>query len=390
MANYISSNNNRFYAGLEASYGAAAAMGQVNRIPAVSLKTKHQRERLQRRDKTGTRTFLGLPAASRYKTSFELNTYMAAWTDPQKAPAHGALLAGALGGTPLHSNGGGIVSGASGYQLTFAVQHGLAVGQAVACGNELRFVAAIPSPTTVQLNAPFTAGVANGTAMLPTYTYTLGEELKSATIMDYWSPGTAVQRILYGAAIDQIQIDVNGDFHEFRFSGPSADMIDSASFAAGQAGLQQFPAEPDSTGFDYTIIPGHLGQAWIGSIAGQFFTLASAKVTFSNNVDLRAHEFGYLLPRAIAPGQRDVRVDFSVYAQDDAQTQALYQASRQQSPVSVMFQLGQQQGQLCGVFLKNVMAEVPEYDDSATRLIWNFKSCRAQGIGADEIAIAFA
>ena len=55
-----------------------------------------------------------------------------------------------------------------------------------------------------------------------------------------------------------------------------------------------------------------------------------------------------------------------------------------------MFQLGQQQGQLCGVFLKSVMAEVPEFDDKETRLIWNFKNSRAQGIGGDEITIAFA
>ena len=387
MSNYISSNSNRFYVGLEASYGVAAA--QVSRIPAVSLKTKHQRERLQRRDKAGTRTFLGLPAASRFRTSFELNSYMTAWTNPQKAPAHGALITAAFGGAALNFMGG-IGAGSNGSQVTFAAPHGLAVGQAVACGSEIRFVTGIPNGTTVQLNAPFTAGVSGGAAMLPSYTYTLGPQLTSATILDYWSPATAVHRILYGAAVDQIQIDVNGDFHEFRFSGPSADVVDSASFTSGQAGLQQFPAEPDSTGFDYTIIPGHLGQAWIGSIPGQFFTLTSARVSFSNNVDLRAHEFGYLLPRAIAPGQRDIRVDFSVYAQDDAQTAALYQASRQQSPVSVMFQLGQQQGQLCGVFLKSVMAEVPEYDDKETRLIWDFKSCRAQGIGDDEIAIAFA
>lgn len=389
MGNYISSNNNRFYVGLETNYGVAAGVAQLTRVPAVSLTTKHQRERLQRRDKTGTRTFLGLPAASRFQTNFELNTYMAAWTNPQQAPVHDALFTAAFGG-PVLRYAGGAAAGSNGSQVTFSTPHGLAAGQAVGCGSEIRFVTAIPNGTTVQLNAPFTGGVGAGTAVLPSYTYTLGPQLSGATIMDYWSPATAVHRILCGSAIDQIQFDVNGDFHEFRFSGPSADIVDSASFSSGQAGLQQFPAEPDSTGFDYTLIPGHLGQAWIGSIPGQFFTLASARLVFKNNIDLRAREFGYLFPKVIVPGERDVRVDFSVFAQDDSQTEALYQAARQQSPVAVMFQLGEQQGQLCGIYLKSVMAEVPQYDDSETRLLWNFKSCRAQGIGDDEIAIAFA
>jgi hypothetical protein len=389
MANYISSNNNRFYAGLETSYGVSAAAAQMTRIPAVSLKTKHQRERLQRKDKTGTRTFLGLPAASRYRTSFELQTYMAGWPDSTRPPVHGALFAAALGGDGRAFNGGA-VAGSSGTQVSFTAPHGLASGQAISCGGEIRFVTGIVNSTTAQVNAPFTAGLTASEAVHPTYTYSLGAELKSATIMDFWSPQTAVHRLLPGAAVDQLQIDINGDFHEFKFSGSAADTIDSASFTSGQAGLQQFPAEPDSTGFDYTLIPGHLGQAWIGSIPGQFFTLASAHVTLNNNVDLRAREFGYLLPKAIAPGERDVRVDFSVFAQDDAQTTALYQAARQQSPMSVMFQLGQQNGQLCGLFLKSVMAEVPEFDDKETRLIWNFKNCRAQGIGDDEIAISFA
>jgi hypothetical protein len=387
MSNYISSNNNRFYAGTEAIYGNAAA--QVTRIPAVSLKTKHQRERLQRKDKTGTRTFLGLPAASRFTTTFELNTYMSGWTNTSNPPAHDALFSAALGNGGLQFTGGSIAS-ATGTQISFAAPHGLVLGQAISCAGEIRFVTGIVNTTTVLVNAPFSAGPASGEAVQPTYTYTPGPSLPSATIMDFWSPSTATDRLLAGAAVDQLEVDINGDFHEFKFSGSAADVIDSASFTSGQAGLQQFPAEPSSTGFDYTLIPGHLGQAWIGSVPGQFFTVSSAKLTFKNNVDLRAREFGYLLPKAIVPGQRDVRVDFSVYAQDNAQTAALYQAARQQSPVSVMFQLGQQNSQLCGLFLKSVMAETPEFDDRETRLIWNFSNCRAQGTGDDEITIAFA
>ena len=388
MPSYISSNNNRFYVGIEASYGAAA-VAQLDRIPAVSLKAKHQRERLQRRDKTGTRTFLGLPSNGRFQTTFELSTYMSAWTDSTKAPAHGALLQAALGGGGLKF-GGGVLSSATGQRITLVSPHGLAAGQAVATGGEIRFVTGVVDARTVLLNAPFSAAVSAGESIDATYSYLPSAELKSATILDYWSPGSAVHRLFAGAAVDHLQIDVNGDFHEFKFGGYAADVIDSASFTTGQAALQQFPDEPESAGFDYSLVPGHLGQAWIGSVPNQIFTLSSARVSFKNNTSLRAREFGHVLPTGIVPGERDVNVEFSVYAQDDDQTKALYQAARQQSPVSVMFQLGQQGGQLCGVFLSSVMAEVPEFDDGDTRLVWNFQKCRAQGSGDDEISIAFA
>ena len=59
---YISSNNNRFYVALEQSYGNAAAIAAGNRIPAVKLTAKQQTEKVQRKDKTGSRTFAGNPA----------------------------------------------------------------------------------------------------------------------------------------------------------------------------------------------------------------------------------------------------------------------------------------------------------------------------------------
>jgi len=74
---------------------------------------------------------------------------------------------------------------------------------------------------------------------------------------------------------------------------------------------------------------------------------------------------------------------------DDDATKALYQAARQQSPISVMFQLGEVPGQMMGVYLKSVMAEVPEFDDGQNRLQWKFRPSRAQGTIDDEIAVAF-
>lgn len=386
---YISSQDNRFYVASEQSYGLVAASDAFNRIPAVKLTARQQRERTDRKDKTGSRTFVGYPLGGRRATTFELSTYVRNWSDQTREPGYGPLFQACLGRPAAIANPMAVTSAPAANRIVFAGPHGMAPGQAVVYGGEMRFIAAVVDNQTVQINAPFSVPPAAGTTTGTTATYCPGKELNSATILDCWSPTSAVQRIVHGAAMDQVEIQVNGDFHEFRFSGPACDVLDSSSFQQGQAGLSAFPQEPASTGFDYSIIPGHLGQVWLGSTPDQFFTLTSATVNIKNNVQLRDREFGSSVARGISPGTRSVTVDFSIYQQDDSQTKSLYQAARQESPVSIMFQLGQQAGQLMSVYLKGVVLDTPEFDDSEVRQQWLFKNCRAQGGVDDEVTIAF-
>ena len=141
--------------------------------------------------------------------------------------------------------------------------------------------------------------------------------------------------------------------------------------------------------FDSSIVPGNMGQAWLGSGPGRFYTIASASFQLDNALDVRAREFGSNMPRSISPGRRSVMLDFELFEQDDAATMELYQAARQQSPIEVMFQLGEQNQQLVGVYLKSLVPDVPEFDDSEHRLRWHFKESRAQGTVDDEIVVAF-
>jgi len=386
---YILSNDNRFYVALEQSYGTAAAISASNRIPAVKLTAKQQMEKVQRADKTGSRTFAGNPSGLRPQTSFGLKTYMANWANPSALPPHGPLFQACLGASPAQSAGGTVASTSGSSTLTFTAPHGLAPGAAVTSGGEMRFVTVIVNADTVQLNAPFSVTPATNSQTGPTAMYQPAESLSSVTLFDYWSPTTAVQRVLAGMAVDTLSIKVNGDFHEFDFNGQAQDLVDTASFQNGQFGLSAFPAEPTVAPINYSIIPGHLGQVWLGSSPSRFLTLTNADVTFSNNLALRATEYGALLPSAIAPGQRSVSINFSIFQMDDSATAALYQAARQRSPISVMMQLGQQQGELFGVYMNSVVAEVPAFDDSQTRQQWQFQSCRAQGSMDDEIYVAF-
>jgi hypothetical protein len=389
MSSYILSNANRFYTELESSYGNVGAIAAANRIPALKLTVTHQRETADRKDKTGSRTFSGQPSGGRRRTDFELRTYLTSWPKAQAGPGYGPLFQAALGAAPSRFSGGTLASTTGGGRLGFAGAHGLSVGQAVSSGGEIRFVSAIVDATTVQLNAPFAAVPGTGATLGAAVTYGLATELPSVSVFDYWSPATAVHRLLCGAAVDQMEIAINGDYHEFHFSGPAQDVLDTSSFSSGTGQLQSFPSEPALDAFDYSIVPGNMGQAWLGTSPAQFFTITNASVVLKNGLSTRAREFGSSLPRAISPGPRVVTAAFDLYGLDDDATKGLYQAARQQSPITVMFQLGELEGQVMAVHLKSVIPEVPEFDDSENRLQWRFRASQAQGTVDDEIAVAF-
>ncbi len=389
MSCYISSNNNRFYVALESTYGTVPAITDQNRIPAVKLAARQVLEQTSRRDKTGSRTFVGLPNSLRKKTAYQLNTFLTEWTDPTTQPSYGPFFQAGMGGTPLLFAGGTVASSNGSTGVTFAAPHGLIVGQAVTSGGEIRFVAGVQDTMTLFLNAPFTAGLTAGGTLGATISYPLAQSLGSVSLFDYWDPSGAVQRLLDGASVDQLRVKVNGDYQEFAFAGPARDLIDSASFTSGQGGLTAYPTEPTIVGFDYTIVPGHLGEVWMGVTPAEFMTVTQAELALDNDIELRVREFGSDYARCIAAGTRSVRLDFSLFEMVDTQTAALYQAARQRSPIAVMLQLGEQSTQLFGAYMPAMVPEVPEFDDRETRLQWRFRNGRAQGSMNDELYIAF-
>ena len=237
MSCYISSNNNRYYVALESTYGTVPAITGDNRIPAVKLAARQALEQTGRRDKTGTRTFPGLPNSIRRRTAYQINTFLTEWSNQTVPPAYGPLFQAAMGGTPLLYAGGTIATSNGSTGVTFATPHGLTVGQAVTNNGELRFVAGVEDSLTLFLNAPFSAGLAAGATLGATITYPLAESLGSVSIFDYWDPSDAVQRLLCGSAVDRMRVKVNGDYQEFAFGGPAKDLLDSASFTSGQGGL---------------------------------------------------------------------------------------------------------------------------------------------------------
>jgi hypothetical protein len=386
---YILSNANRWYCGLETSYGNIPSITGDNRIPAIKMTAKQQLEKAVRHDKTGGRTYAGTPTGGRRKTEFSLSTYLTSWNNAQTLPAYGPLFYAAMGATPL-IHAGETVASTNGMNITFSAPHGLVVNQAISWGGEIRFVTNIPDPMTVTSNAPFTMMPPAGSLLNPTVTFLPGDTLPSCSLFDYWSPSSALQRVICGAGVDDFSLEVNGDYQEFHFSGMAQDIVDSASFSNGMGQLTAFPVEPALSTFNYSIVPGNLGQIWMGLEPNRYATLTHAELRLKNDLEARANEFGSTLPRSITPGTRKVTFDFTLFEQDDQATMELYQAARQQCGIPIMLQVGQTAGQLFGAYMKSVLPEVPEVDDSQKLVQWKVTGSRAQGSNNDELVVAFA
>lgn len=386
MSTYISSNSNRFYVAKEASFATPAAISSSNRFPANKLEIHRTTERLRRPYKTGSRTYIGQDGIGRQDTAFVAKSYLTAW-DGNSQPHYGPLFEAATGGNSTVTTDHQVANSTSALVQTVA-PHQLRNGSAICRNGELRFVKNTIDVTTVQLNAPFTRPLTSGDHLTPVACYTLGSQLPSVSIYDYWDPTSAVSRLAIGAAVNRLRIGVNGDYHEFLFSGPAADVLDSRTFETGDAGLWAFPAEPARAPFSAMGVPGHLGHAWIGESENECLTLTSARVEIDNNIQVRNREFGALIPRAIAPGERTVSIEFTLLARDDQQTLNLYSAAKQGVGLPVMLQLGIQRGRLLGIYMPCVVPELPEFDDTDSRLRWTFTNNLAKGIDNDELFLA--
>ena len=389
MGTYISSNANRFYTVIEATYGQAATVTAANRFPAVRLQAHQVLVPGKRQDKTGSRTFLGVSPSSRRKTAFEVRTYLTSWSAVGE-PSYGPLFHAGLGAAPQYSSGLVVASMPNSTQIQTTVPHGLLPGAAISYMGEIRFVTGVPASQLLNVNAPFSNLAQPNASLSPVITYQLATSLPSVTLYDYWDATNSIDRIVTGAGVDTLEVTVNGDYHSFAFSGPAADLLNASTLIPGTGGLSSFPAEPALGSFDYSIVPGHLGQVWLGNPLNQYFTMTAANIAVKNNLDLRNQEFGTSYPAAIVPGPREVAATFTLMVEDDAQTTGLYAAGKQRTPVSAMLQLGQQQGQLMAIYLPNMMPELPAYNDAETRLQWSFSNNLAQGTANDELYIAFA
>jgi hypothetical protein len=303
-------------------------------------------------------------------------------------PAAGQMIQAALGGAAQQTDAKPATVSGGGLQLDFQLSHGMSEGSAVNVNGELRFVESVPSLTSVRVCAPFTK-TSGATVVFPAVAYSPAKSLPSVSLFDFWDPNVAVQRIVRGAGVDEMEIQVDGLDHRLVFRGPAAQHVDSVSFQPTTGALAAFPPEPAVQAETWAPVPGHLGQVWLGNSQTQVLTLTKALIRVKNNLQTRRFEFGSDYPLALSPGEREVDVEFEVYSTDQSVFAELYRAAQTETPIPLTIQLGDQAGAMAAIHVKTFVPQVPHFDDGETRLLWSFASSRAQGTGDDEIYFAF-
>jgi hypothetical protein len=384
MANeYVSTLSNRIFIQSENDQPGTQNFETARLAPLTALQIRNSRKQIFRRDKTGYRGEQPVIGPQRELVEFKTEGYGTGWDGGAGKPAVSVLLESGLC-APTALGSAYPVQSVSGTNVTLSQDAMLAVGMGVSFGSEIRFIVAVLGARDFTLNAPFTVEVANGNVLDGCANVQPGDSARTMALLETWSPAEAVQRVMRGAVIDELTIRVNNDFLEIAAQGYAKSLTDSAS-SGGTANtvppapLGQLPAAP---------IAGHLGQVWMNSPAARVCTLTQAEIRIDNNIEPRTEEFGCYGAKDYLLGRRTVRLDLSLYGRNDELSHELYAKARNNEPVSVMLQIGNQPGSMFAVYLPAVLLPIPVFDDSDTRLLWRFRDAVALGLQNDEVFIA--
>ena len=270
---YTLSIANRWYVAQESTYGQVPTISSNNRIPAVKLTAQQQRDKSQRKDKTGSRTFAGMPAGMRLQTTFDMTSYMRDWPDPSTLPSHGPLIEAAMGASGVLWGGNAAAAGSTATNITFATPHGLRPGQAVTAGGEIRFVAAVANTQYGGFERAFFSRARVRNSARPDGERTVSRpQLPSVTCSITGIRSTAVQRVLTGAAVDQMSMIYERGFSPVRVQRDGAG-YGRQRFVRGRTGgaSDVSGGTTQRTAFSYSPVPGNLGEVWLGRGAESVF-----------------------------------------------------------------------------------------------------------------------
>lgn len=388
MSCYINATNERLYGAAESQYGTAAPLSTADRLSFRSLKVSERVRRAERRDKTGTRTRLAPHPAVRTDNRFDLDCFFAGRNPASPTDGVTNLVEATLGGERRSFNGltASTVSG-NPQVVGFSAPHGLQAGQAIRHQGELRFVKTVNSPTAVTLSAPFSAGFQAGSSTGNSVTVWPGDKPKPVTLGNYWNPAGSLDRILAGCVVNDLGLSLNSDFHGASFRGTARQVAASTGFQSGAAGLASFPTEPAGTAAANPLVPGHVGRLFIGGVE---FYLLDLSLRLLNNADTTTREFGMDLSPCYSADLRELSIQFQLYASQDAAVTQLHTMARSRQETDLTIQLGNQAGQLVGIYIPRFVPEIPELKDADTRVVMSYPKSLAYGGANDEITFAFA
>ena len=269
----VSSNNERLYAALETAYGQVPAITAQNRIPLMNLGAKQIPVATGGRIRQEAEHFPGFRTQFAETRSFQLSTLMTEWTNQTaRLRRRGRCFKRRWGRAPsLYGRNGGAASRAR-RRFNSRRPHGLTSGAGdhfgdrnPVCGGGGEYDYGVHQ-RSVHDYARGRSGNGRDDDVLAGGG--LGER-EPLRLLGSKRGGTAdCERRGDGQDADKSERRFPG----VRLFGAIAGFAGQRELhQRGKGGLTAYPAEPAQTGFDYTIVPGNLGQVWMGATPNEFF-----------------------------------------------------------------------------------------------------------------------
>ncbi len=233
--------------------------------------------------------------------------------------------------------------------------------------------------------------------------YTLAKNQNvSANLWDYRDPSTAAQRVALGAVMTQAQINLGQDIAEWTCEGECRyvlnslllpnistvlSMLSSSDLAAAKGGLVTFPSEPGSPVTHGNIIAGFTGQL---TVAGNVLaTVQTATIKIVTGVELVKDTFGTYFPQGLQRVTRKVTFAFTLYEDDSAGQEAIYEAAESKTPIEALCQIGTVAQNTFTFDVKGIQLDSPSRDDSNPRFKISYPDSVAHGTssGEDELSL---
>jgi hypothetical protein len=204
--------------------------------------------------------------------------------------------------------------------------------------------------------------------------YDLDDAIPSLSIASYRTPSTLNQRICHGAVVQEARFTFGANVAEARFSGEGQWTLGSMHFDAAntvqKGGLGAFPAEPVAPVTNGNMVIGFTGLITVDGSTIAYMKSGELIIRPANEVV--KDTFNAYLPDSAEGDERQGSCTFIVDDKDETSMDNMLTKAVAKDPVTCIFQLGLNAGNIWTFTLRNVQLDHPTYTDGQRRFRANF------------------
>jgi hypothetical protein len=411
--NYSFSRLERAYLQVQPLFGiipntsGTATLGNSNACRFIRMDLNNEVALLERPDKTGTRSMEQMTGGRKIgRWSIEMS--VAGNGTAGVAPDCDPILQAAFGQTAAVGSGTATIATATDTTpivVNCSGAHGIAsgafeivnvAGVAVETNANGAWLAYASSTTALTLCGSVATGNgagSGGTMSRVKLTYTFLDGVNQFTLWSFRTPADLDQRVGNNCLVQEMTFNLNQDVATWQANGDcfwvlrSDYMSQADNYQLGS--LTTYPTEPSAPVTNGTIIPGFTGRfvAWqsVASSSAAAFAANAWTFTTIRNVSIRIgtanmmvrDTFGSFYSTTVEADVRTITVNFSIYDDDEPQTQQLKAWGDNKTPVDFVINLGTVPGNTWIQYMKNVYLATSVMGDGQLRFDATYADSRA-------------